>query len=83
MKSASYLKPRKFDAEISGGLTKRLNLSVVFLIGDMGTSQRYIQYPPNRPCRWQPKQRLLNSYYYFTFHASLASWTQSYHTTSY
>jgi len=47
----SALEPRKFDAELSAvPPVKRLNLSIVFFIGDVPTitSQRYILilYPP-------------------------------------
>ena len=38
MKNASYLKLRKFDAEASDALAKRLNLSIIFLIGDIQVS---------------------------------------------
>ena len=38
MKCISVLEPRKFDAELSAVPVKRLNLSIVFLIGDIQVS---------------------------------------------
>ena len=38
MKYISVLEPRKFDAELSAVPVKRLNLSIIFLIGDIQVS---------------------------------------------
>ena len=38
MKCIIVLEPRKFDAELSAVPVKRLNLSIVFLIGDIQVS---------------------------------------------
>ena len=54
MKCISVLEPRKFDVELSAVPVKRLNLSIVFLIGDIQVSvTSYIK----KHCRWLTKQR--------------------------